>query len=258
MKKKKNLVLQKAKKIFHKLKFENNSHTYLVDNQKIPSTSSLVHKFYEQFDSEKVSFSISKGNKTKQKELLGLWESKRDVAATRGTDIHNFAEAFLDNRIETSMLKEHTLQKKAVMDFWNTLPPYLSAVFLELKMYHLQYMYAGTSDFGLEDSRDNSIWIGDYKTNEDLFKCYKGKKMKRPFQFLDDSPFNHYQIQLSFYQLLLEQEQLDLKISNRILVWLKPEGGYEIFHTEDFTKTLKIYLENEKRGTHTENTEHLF
>ena len=79
--------------------------------------------------------------------------------------------------------------------------------------------------------------------------------MLPPFDMLDDSPYNHYQIQLSYYQILLQQ--LGFRISDRMLVWLKPEGGFEIYNTSDFTNTLKMTF-NDNWRSNTKNTEHLF
>lgn len=79
-----------------------------------------------------------------------------------------------------------------------------------------------------------------HNTNQDLFKNYKGKKLLAPFNDLDDSPFNKYQLQLSLYQILFEQ--VGYKIKDRALIWIKPNGNYEIFPTKDYRDKLKTYL----------------
>lgn len=250
--------LQKvAQKTFQKLKFVEDTHTYTVDGKKIPSTSSLIKQFYEQFDAQRVSFSMSKGDVVKQQKLLSQWENKRDSAAIRGTDIHNFAENYVKQgfKYTARSFQTNTIQKQAVINFWNNLPDYYIPIFTELQMYHPVYGYAGTSDFELGDTRDNSLVIGDYKTNENLFKSY-GKTMLRPFTMLDDTPYNHYQIQFSYYQILLEQ--LGYKVSARMLVWLKHDGTHEVFYTTDYSKVLKKHFEYDKWRNNTESSEHLF
>ena len=64
-----------------------------------------------------------------------------------------------------------------------------------------------------------------------------GKKMYDPFSNLLDSPYNHYQLQLSLYQLLLEE--VGFEVENRHIVWLLPDGEYKIYQTRDFTSILK-------------------
>lgn len=62
------------------------------------------------------------------------------------------------------------------------------------------------------------------------------------FDNLLDSPYNKYQLQLSFYQILLEQ--IGLKVSSRKLIWLRPTGKYELYNTEDYTDVLRDWLKN--------------
>lgn len=78
--------------------------------------------------------------------------------------------------------------------------------------------------------------IPTHNTNEDLFKNYKGKKLLTPFNYLLDNPYNKYQLQLSLYQLLFEQSGFE--VESRRIIWLKPNGTYESFKTEDLTKPL--------------------
>ena len=78
--------------------------------------------------------------------------------------------------------------------------------------------------------------IPTHNTNEDLFKNYKGKTLLAPFEDLLDSPYNKYQLQLSMYQLLFEQ--CGFEVESRRIIWLKPNGTYENFKTEDLTQKL--------------------
>ena len=78
--------------------------------------------------------------------------------------------------------------------------------------------------------------IPTHNTNEDLFKNYKGKTLLSPFEDLLDSPYNKYQLQLSMYQLLFEQ--CGFEVESRRIIWLKPNGTYENFKTEDLTQKL--------------------
>ena len=127
-------------------------------------------------------------------------------------------------------------QERAVIKFWNDLPEHVVPLILELQMYHKQYMYAGTADVPLYNKKTKTVIIADYKTNKDLFKNFRGKKLLHPFTDLLDNPFNKYQIQLSYYQLLFEQ--VGLNVSSRKIIWLKKDGEYEVFDTVDYTEKL--------------------
>ena len=91
------------------------------------------------------------------------------------------------------------------------------------------------------DSKSHTFLAGKsliptHNTNKDLFKNYKGKTLLAPFEDLLDSPYNKYQLQLSMYQLLFEQ--CGFEVESRRIIWLKPNGTYENFKTEDLTQKL--------------------
>lgn len=242
-------IKEKAKQQFRKLHFVDETHTYTVEDKVLPSTSYKIKDFYEEFNKEVISKKYAKKHNLSQKEVLKRWEEINLTAIDNGTAVHNFAEDYCNGL----KIKPFNKQCEAVISFWNNLPEYYELVFVELQMYSEDYWYAGTTDFVLLDKRNNSLVIGDYKTNDDLFSYYN--YMLEPFEMLENNSFNHYQVQLSFYQILLEQ--LDYKISDRILVWLKKDGSYEVYHTSDFTNILKNSL-NDNRRDYTKNTEYLF
>ena len=113
---------------------------------------------------------------------------------------------------------------------------------MELQMFHKDFNYAGTADVLLYNTRTKCFIIADYKTNKDLFKNYKDKRFKYPFAYLKDSPYNKYQLQLSFYQILFQQTKYI--VEDRKIIWLIPNGTYNMYSTEDFSSELKHYLLN--------------
>lgn len=245
----KSKIKEKAKKKFQKLKFKEGTHIYTVDEKQIPSTSSLIKQFYEDFDTEKVSYFVAKKKGISQQQVLDEWTDINLEAIERGNYVHQFAEDYC-NGLD---VKPTCVQTNAVVEFWDNLPAYYELVFVELQMCNEEFWYAGTTDFVLLDKRNGSLVIGDYKTNKDIFKSYN--MMLPPFDLLEDSPYNHYQIQFSYYQILLEQ--LGYRISNRLLVWLKHEGGYETYNTSDFSNVLKMTFDDKWRNN-TESTKYVF
>ena len=107
-------------------------------------------------------------------------------------------------------------------------------------MYHLNYMFGGTADIILYNTLTKKFIIGDYKTNEDLSKTFMGKTLLPPFEFLLENDLNKYQIQFSIYQILFEQTGFE--VEKRVLIWLRPDGTYEKYFTEDYTQLIKNYL----------------
>ena len=225
-------------KQFSNIEFDAEKHKYYLDGKPLnKSVSSLVSHFGNPFDADAVATRMAERNNLDKQELLDSWKQTNLEACELGTITHEFAENYAWNKT----LIPETGHQKAAKKFIDELPDYIEIVYTELMMYHFDYLFPGTADLILKDKRDNTYWIGDYKTNKDLFKNFAEQKLQSPFDYLLDNPFNHYQIQLSTYQLLLEQLN-DFKVSNRRIVWLKSDGNYEMYDCNDYSEVIKNYL----------------
>lgn len=227
---------------FKALQFEEKEHLYAVNKKSMTSTSNKIKDFYKEFPLMEASKNYAKKRNLKQKDVLNLWKKKSEDACKLGTDVHNFAERFILSQGKHKVKKGDSNKKKKrqIIRFWKELPKYYSCISVEHKMYSPIYNFAGTTDFLLYDKRDNSVVIGDYKTNKDIHKNYNNR-MKKPFGHLIDSPYNHYQLQLSFYQILLED--VGIHISNRVIVWIK-DDDYILYFLNDYTKQLRKTLKD--------------
>lgn len=79
-----------------------------------------------------------------------------------------------------------------------------------------------------------------HNTNKDLKNSYnrsKSNTLLPPFQDYINEPLSLYGIQLSLYQLGLEQIP-GIKVVDRNLIWLKEDGTYEKIGTPDLTQRL--------------------
>lgn len=221
---------------FRDLTFEPEAHIYHVNG--VPTTGSVtdrIKRYYNPFDAKKKSLEISLRDDIPQEEVLASWNNAGEIARIKGNKAHLFGELYPFNR----NLRPQSQYDVAIMKFWNDLPEYVIPVLTEARMYHLKYLYAGTADIILYNTETQKFIIGDYKTNKDLFKNFAGEKMLSPFNNLLNCPFNHYQLQLSYYQLLLQQIE-NVEVSYRRIVWLLPNGEYRLFDTEDYTEILKL------------------
>lgn len=147
-------------------------------------------------------------------------------------------------------------KEEAILKFYDELHPDLHFVLAETKVYSgavenaakLNQDYAGTFDilFYFDNKKDPSksgLIIMDFKTNADLYKEFsrdKGKMLLPPFDNLYDESFGLYTLQLSCYQIPLED--IGLKVLARRIVWLKEDGTYELIPVEDVTDKLKKVL----------------
>lgn len=232
-------LLQRIQQPFNKLSFEETKHKYYVEGNPLSkSVSALIGDFYEHFDAEQVApYSAAKAGVTTE-EILKQWADINQESRDRGHRVHAFGEIYQFNR----NLRPSCPQEEAIVKFWQDVPEHILPLAAELRMYHFKHLFAGTADIILFDTKTQTYIIADYKTNKDLLKNYKGKTMLGPFSHLLDNPLNHYAIQLSYYQLLLEQ--VGVKVSKRIIIWLGLDGNYQLFNTEDVTDILKQQLKD--------------
>lgn len=232
----------KVKDYFKGLEFSRPEHRYYVNGEPLrESVSAVVKRFYKPFEGEKIAKRISVIKGVPPEQLLRDWKQICDEACERGTLTHAFAEEYFDGR----RVKTDTGLEESVVNFWGSIPDYMQPAFSELQMYHRKHLFAGTSDLILRDKRNDSFTIVDYKSNKDLFKNYQGQTMLGMFENYLDTPYNRYSIQLGLYQLLFEQT--GFRVNGRKLVWLQEHGEYEVHDTEDVSKKLNQWLEEEYR-----------
>jgi hypothetical protein len=256
------IIGRRLLKEFDKIVFDEPSHTYKVRGTGLTPVSTMIKNWYIGFDAMTQSiYSGRKHNKTPE-EMRKEWKAIADEACEMGTMVHDFGERYVidrygvDSRLSFKDVYQHkkkgellSAKELALVKFWNEKPDYLVPICLELRMFSEELKMAGTADIIFLDTRDNSIVIGDYKTNKDLHKRHKEQMMVKDFDFLPDTPLSHYEIQLSLYQLMLEK--VGYKVSRRFLIWLLPDETYQVIDTQDWTEKLNEYFYRIKSGKQT-------
>ena len=220
----------KIKEYFKELQFDAQKHSYEVKGKPLTSVSKTIHKFVEKVDFDKIAGFVAKKRGITKAEVLAEWEAKKIASCNQGTLVHTFGENYFKGKEPTNGFEQ------AIVKFWDNIPDYIEPFLFELQMFSETLGIAGTSDIILFNRKTGKFILADYKTNIDLFKNYKGKTLLPPFDNLLDSPYNKYQLQLSMYQLLFEQ--CGFEVESRRIIWLKPNGTYENFKTEDLTQKL--------------------
>lgn len=230
-------IRQKILEAFKDLVFQEEAHAYYVNGIKLSkSVSNLIDNYKNPFDTQAISKAYAKKHNLSQDEVIKKWDSKKVLACKKGHDIHFFGECYTFNR----NLVPSNGYERAIVRFFDDIPPHIVPCLVELKMYHKVKMFAGTMDTLFYNTNTGKFIVTDFKTNEDLFKNFKEQKLKGIFCDLLDMPFNKYQIQLSFYQILLEQ--VGVEVEDRKIVYLR-DGSYELFDCGDYTDVLRKEIE---------------
>lgn len=266
-------IREKILNSFNELVFVDEGHKYFVGDRELLSVSVVTHLFKEHFDSETKAIETSERNwdnpnskyyRMTPEEILSQWKKKSSDSCLNGTVIHEFAEScfyYMTSQYDKILpefkcrltsdggFESKSPKEDAVVRFYQDIPKCIVPILAETKVYDANLGYAGTFDIlfyydATLDGKDDSysgLFECDWKTNEDLYKNFMEKKLLAPFDNLLDMPLSVYKLQLSLYQICLEN--IGLKTVARRILWLKPDSTYEKIPLEDYTITLRETLQ---------------
>jgi hypothetical protein len=262
------------------LTFVEDTHTYTMKNSEgelksdWPSVSKVMTLFYPKFDSKGISFKKAKGDPIAQEQLLDEWKAAADYSINVGSRTHYLLEKIslelfgIDKEVRQPIFDcdfDQILRSDSMVsagtDFLETMKK-RGAILLdtELILGDNEYGYTGAPDkvwiIMNKEQTEFGLVITDYKTNKpkNFEASYFTKKMKYPFEKLDDTALGHYSTQLPFYcKLLLKMLQgskyENIKVYGCIIVLVKDNGTFEEFRISkqiqqtildmDITKYLK-------------------
>lgn len=237
-------VMKSLTGMFCDLRFDEARHMYFVNGENYPSVSRKLEDHEHPFDEDYWLPICAVKENTTIDLLRQQWRDKNKRACDLGHDVHTYLENYGNGITREPILPQEKAGVQFLNDYiLNPLPEFKGRYMLltqEFRMIHRRYKFCGTTDMLLWDTWTNTIIIADWKTNEDLFKTYGC--LKYPFNMLASNPFNHYQLQLNYYQLMVEQSRFE--VSERWIIYLSAEGQYSVHKVLDFRKELIEYLEN--------------
>jgi hypothetical protein len=222
--------------LFSALNFEEARHLYYKRDRNgiryLPSVSSKVEHYVPPFDEAYWLPRCARKEGMSEVDLARKWQLINETACELGHKTHSFLEKF------DGFKQPNSPQETAGINFLKSLGNRYVIIRKELRMFHHIFMYAGTMDLLLYDTETNTLIIADYKTNGDLFKTFG--MMNSPFNYLESHPYNHYQIQLSLYQILLQQlaDILEIEISERWIIHLNAIEEFKVYKTNFFDEEL--------------------
>ncbi len=236
-----NKILDKSKLI----SLEEESHTYTLLNSDTTfrSVTEFIHTFFQPFDEKKIAKKLIqtslKYKGMSEQELINSWNKRRD----RGTVVHNQIEEYINSDFNMTEEGIQNLDLKTIQGI-NFLKRKCikenNTLLSEVMIYSEELKLAGTIDLMIFNKEKNHISLIDWKTNKKINKSsFQGtrKGIKFPLENMDDCNFNHYNLQLSMYQYILES-YYDVNVQGLFLVHL---------NEQDFN--YKNYICNYKKDT---------
>ena len=256
---------------FKDLEFYEDGHKYFLHGVQIPSVTTIIGQFEHEQDWDLTAENYAIKNGYTAEYWKDKWKFNNLMATTTGTLVHEFGESmgWLRNghpeRITESCKCKYIPEKGwliptrgkegAVIKFWNDMPSSFHFVLAETKVYsnknpefQTKQQYCGTFDLlmyykNVLDESKSGLVIFDYKTNKELEKEYSrqnNKMLLPPFDDMYDEPKSAYTLQLSAYQIPLED--IGLKVIGRRVIWLRDDGSYERIPLESKVDELRKTL----------------
>ena len=206
----------------NRIKFYPEPHIYTIDNTPAPSASTVISKFFPEFDSEYWSNRKAPELGMTANEVALMWRNKGEKAAQEGTFLHEQIENFyLDqeyNRTEEFHLFENFVNEN------NHIKPYRT----EWRIFDEQHHIAGTIDLISENV--NGYEMYDWKRSKKVVNPFNGEPIENnkwqkgigQLSDIDDTSYNRYCLQQSLYKYILEKNY-GIKVSNMYLIVLYPD-----------------------------------
>ena len=211
------------------LTFVEDTHTYTMLDKKgelrsdWPSVSKVMKLFYTEFDSDGIADKKAAGDPVEKERLLKEWSQAGTYSTNMGSRVHYFLEK---KSVEMFGLDKEVREPIFEVDFTQILKGdsmisagsrYLELMLeregvlldTEIVLGSNELGYVGQPDkkwlFFNKDKTEVGIVVTDWKTNKkkNFEANHFTKKMKYPFNNLDDTALGHYFTQLPFYGKLL-------------------------------------------------------
>lgn len=228
-----------------RIKFFPKQHIYTIDNVPVQSASTVISKFFPEFDPFTAASNLKPSNPLyglKVEDIVNIWDKKGKEAAKLGTLLHELIENFYLNK-EYVRTKEVLLFENFILN--NTsIRPFRT----EWRIFDEQYGIAGTID--LISKKDNLYEMYDWKRSSKIVNPHIGEPItNNPWQRgigklsnIDDTSYNRYCLQQSLYKYILEKNY-GIKISKMYLVVLHSDyNKYYQVDVQYFKDEIKYIL----------------
>ena len=205
-----------------RIKFYPEPHIYTIDNTPAPSASTIIAKFFPEFDP--VYWASRKAPELGMSpiEVELMWKTKGEAAAKDGTFLHEQIENFyLEQAYERT--EEFHLFENFVSEH-NDIKPFRT----EWRIFDEQHHIAGTID--LISEKGNGYEMYDWKRSKKVVSPSNGEPIKNnqwqsgvgQLADIDDTSYNRYCLQQSLYKYIIEKNY-GLTISKMFLIVLYPD-----------------------------------
>jgi len=209
---------------FNNVFFREEDHTYWINNEQFISATTHIGTYQEKFNSDYwakykklqgLGFPVKSHSSRNVpqdhilhngkfqhymdlhldvSDILEKWKNKSDKALMNGKQIHaDFEKAWM-RKLSGNLLIDNYVKANS----------HLIPLRLEFIVADYKAKVAGQLDGLFYNTRTNEIELKDYKTDEEIEYSNRFKTFMPPLEFLSDTNFNKYTLQLNFYKHCIE------------------------------------------------------
>lgn len=241
---------------FSEVIYYDEPHKYYIGEDQLISGTTFIGLFKEKFDRIGQAKKYAKNHRRTMEDVLEEWDYKGDIARTKGTLLHNYAENYWQNKVfpinyelydrfgEGEMKRRLEPCIDLFHKFYEDASKSLRPVRMELVVADRELGIAGMVDclFWNDKTKQHEIW--DYKTNKEIGTFAKyGGRFKAPINYLHECEANAYSLQLSLYKYIIERNT-KIKIGSMWLIHIhEDQETYNLFQCDDRTLEIKLMID---------------
>lgn len=253
------------------IKFYETGHKYIISTDpesKYTSVTTWVHEHFPKFDSDKIIENMMNGKNWKEghkywnmsaEQIKEQWNKNKESVAGAGTDLHYDIECFMNDKrfqfeyyhkelyeiYRSDNLKNKSKEWEYFINFVKD-HPHFKPYRTEWTIYDEDIKLAGSIDMIYEND-DGTLSIYDWKRCKEITRINNFNKyaLKECINYMPDSNFWHYCVQLNTYKAILERKY-DKIVKELFLVRLHPdaeENNYELIQLPIITKEINTLFE---------------
>ncbi len=232
----------------NRLKFNQDKHLYFIDdNPNTVSGTTFIHKFFPEFDFEKLAPLVARKRGSSVEDILQEWEDERVKSSNLGTELHKDIEQFFDD----DNFRNEKIEFQYFLDLYKTIN-HLELYRTEWRIFDDVLMVAGTAD-AVFKKPDGTFVIFDWKRSKEIKlrgypDFYTGETQKGfgVCEDIEDCNEQHYCLQLNLYKKILEEHYFGHGfVSEMYFVQLHPnKTTFQLFPVPNMQdKIEEMYLE---------------
>lgn len=232
---------------FDRIVFDEASHSYTLDGQRLASVTSTIKRLQRPFDADKWAPIKARERGITEEAIRAEWAASAAASVAKGTRVHAHIEAVLRGREQPAdadpfvALNTQLAETRAFDDFWAGLRPLVEVNQTEWVIGEPELAIAGTLDALLYSPSTGQFHIWDWKTNKKFATSNRFDKLLSPFSDYPDCELTRYSLQVSLYLLLLRRNTT-LPLGPAYILHLAPEGTATVHKALDLSDRLEGWL----------------